>query len=302
MNTKPSVSIIMPAYNAAKTISDSIQSVLNQTYTDWELIIINDGSSDSTSSIVGAYPDPRIILLEQQNSGVAEARNNGIRHARGNMIAFLDSDDLWIETKLEKFMLFIQQQNFCGLAYSKIRYFSDNPADSLPYNPWEPFHEINPYHNLLLIDYIPTLTVMVNKIIFDEVGLFDKNFFGTEDWDMWLRIVKKHPIALISEELSLYRNHESGISKKFDRQHQQQYNVMQKHLLNDQNIAIVLKKKGLWLWTSYLFVHRLKNFQILDAFGVYIKMISLLPFSSVHARFTIMLFQNYLNRFFKNHC
>lgn len=302
MNTKPSVSIIMPAYNAEKTISDSIQSVLNQTYTDWELIIINDGSSDSTSSIVGAYPDSRIILLEQQNSGVAEARNNGIKHARGNMIAFLDSDDLWLETKLEKFMSYAATHHFTGLIYSKMRYFNENPEKSLPYAPWEAFHESSPYNNLLLVDYIPTLTVMVNKRIFDEVGLFDKNFFGTEDWDMWLRIVKKYPIAFISEELSLYRNHESGISKKFDRQHQQQYKVMQKHLLNDQNIATVLKKKGLWLWTSYLFVHRLKNFQILDAFGVYIKMISLLPFSSVHARFTIMLFQNYLNRLFKNRC
>lgn len=300
MSTKPAVSIIMPAYNAEKTIAESIQSVLNQTFRDWELIIINDGSSDSTSTIVIAYEDPRIILLEQDNSGVAEARNNGIKNASGKMIAFLDSDDLWLKTKLEKFMSYVDEYHFTGLIYSKMRFFHNNPENSVSYNPWEAFDESNPYYHLLLVDYVPTLTVMVNKEVFDDVGLFDKAFFGTEDWDMWIRIVHKYPVALIDEELSLYRNHTSGISKKFDRQHHQKYQVMQKHLLHNPELNSLLKKKGLWIWYSHECVHRLKNFQFIKAANIYIKMVSYLPTSLVQIRFQIMLFQNYFNRFFKH--
>lgn len=300
MSTKPAVSIIMPAYNAEKTIAESIQSVLNQTYTNWELIVINDGSVDKTSAIVQNYKDSRIILLEQQNSGVAEARNNGIRNASGKMIAFLDSDDLWLKTKLEKFISYVNEYNFTGLIYSKMRFFNDNPQNSVSYNPWKAFDESNPYYHLLLVDYVPTLTVIVNKEIFDDVGLFDKDFFGTEDWDMWIRIVHKYPVALIDEELSLYRNHASGISKKFDRQHHQEYLVMQKHLLHNPGLSPLLKKKGLWIWYSHELVHRLKNFQFLKAANIYIKMLSCLPISLVQLQFPFMLFQNYFNRFFKH--
>lgn len=299
MNNNPAVSIIMPAYNAEKMIAESIQSVVNQTYTDWELIVINDGSNDNTSTIVSMYNDPRIILLEQQNSGVAEARNNGIRNAHGKMIAFLDSDDLWLATKLEKFMSYVEKYNFTGLMYSKMRYFNENPEKSLPYNPWEAFHESNPYYHLLLVDYIPTLTVMVNKKIFDDIGLFDKNFFGTEDWDMWLRIIKKHPIAFIDEELSLYRNHENGISKKYERHHQEEYKVMQKHLLNKSTLDQSIKNKALWLWYSRDFIHKLKHFKFIYATKVYVQMFYLLPRSSVIFRFPFLLLKNYLKRLYK---
>lgn len=300
MSTKPAVSIIMPAYNAEKTIAESIQSVLNQTFRDWELIIINDGSVDKTSAIVQNYKDPRIILLEQQNSGVAEARNNGIKNASGKMIAFLDSDDLWLATKLEKFMSYVDQCNFIGLMYSKMRFFNDNLENSVAYNPWEAFDESNPYYHLLLVDYVPTLTVMVNKEIFDDVGLFDKTFFGTEDWDMWIRIVHKYPIALIDEELSLYRNHASGISKKFDRQHHQEYQVMQKHLLHNSEINSLLKKKALWVWLSRDFIYQLQNYHFYYALKIYVKMFKLLPLSNIHFRFPISLLKSYTKRFIKS--
>ena len=215
------------------------------------------------------------------------------------MIAFLDSDDLWLETKLEKFMSYVATHHFTGLIYSKMRYFNENPEKSLPYAPWEAFHESSPYNNLLLVDYIPTLTVMVNKRIFDEVGLFDKNFFGTEDWDMWLRIVKKYPIAFISEELSLYRNHESGISKKYERQHQEEYKVIQKHVLNDTHLNRSIKNKALWIWYSRDFIHHLKQFQFLTAAKVYIKMFYLLPTSSILLRFPFSLLKSYSKRFTK---
>src|SRR5262249_23306047 len=97
------VSIIMPAYNAGKYIADSIQSVLAQTYSDWELIVVDDGSADNTASIVQQFVtrDSRINYFFQENGRLGKARNTGIKEARGALIAFLDSDDLWLETKLE---------------------------------------------------------------------------------------------------------------------------------------------------------------------------------------------------------
>lgn len=298
MSTKPAVSIIMPAYNAEKTIAESIQSVLNQTFRDWELIIINDGSSDSTSTIVIAYEDPRIILLEQQNSGVAEARNTGIQDAKGDWIAFLDSDDLWLNKKLEKFVAFIEKYPKKGLIYSNTRFFTEDPKISKPYNQWKPFVENTDYETLLIYDYISTLTVMVKREVFKAVGLFDANFFGTEDWDMWLRITEKYPIGFLTEELSLYREHAQGISKKFERQHIEEYKVIKKYLFGEKKIKKSIKNKALWIWYSKEFLHELKHFKFLSAGKVYFNMLLLLPMSNTNFIFPLLLIKNYLKRLF----
>jgi teichuronic acid biosynthesis glycosyltransferase TuaG len=123
--SKLKVSIIMPSYNAEKTIKASINSVIAQTFVNWELIIIDDASQDGTVSAIKEQKDPRIILLENaQNSGAAEARNCGINHAKGQWLAFLDSDDLWHEDKLQKQIQFMEETG-AVISYTATAYMSE---------------------------------------------------------------------------------------------------------------------------------------------------------------------------------
>ena len=133
----PLVSIIMPAFNAAYFIQESIQSVLAQSFSDFELIVINDGSTDDTSALVQNVKDPRIILIEQENAGVAAARNNGIEVSRGKFIAFLDSDDLWSKTKIEKQVNLLTSNPEIGLTYSDIFCFEKSLKDSYYVPPYK---------------------------------------------------------------------------------------------------------------------------------------------------------------------
>ena len=160
MSSKPLVSIIMPAYNVEKTIKESIESVINQTYTNWELNIINDGSTDKTLEVINFFKDDRIVLIEQKNLGVANARNNGLKHSKGELVAFLDSDDLWCKEKLETQLKFMQK-NELQFSYTQSYSFSSDSK-----NVQEAFKFVNlgfkDKEEILIYDFIPTLTVLVD--------------------------------------------------------------------------------------------------------------------------------------------
>ena len=168
MVNKPLVSIIMPAYNAEKTILESIESVLRQTYRNWELIVVNDGSKDSTSAVVLAIRDERVRLIEQENAGVANARNNGINNSTGEYIAFLDSDDLWVEEKLERQIGTIEGGKH-KMCFAKTWCFSENSNQTSDcfVNVSLDFDDRD---KILIYDFIPILTVLLAKDVLDEVG------------------------------------------------------------------------------------------------------------------------------------
>src|SRR5579864_8740685 len=113
----PQVSVVIPAYNAARFLGDAIQSVLNQTYSNFEVVVVNDGSTDDTESVVRSFGD-RLFYVKQANKGVSAARNEGIKRARGQYVAFLDSDDVWLPTKLAEQIPFLEQNPEVGLVYS----------------------------------------------------------------------------------------------------------------------------------------------------------------------------------------
>ncbi len=149
----PLVSVIMPAYNAEKYISKSIQSVLEQTYQNWQLIIVNDGSKDDTSSIIKCFDDKRIRLIEQENSGVSKARNTGIEYSDGEYIAFLDSDDIWLDKKLEVQVNFMLNNLNIVLSYMDYSSFVDD--DKVVKNKQlYPFKIENLRQRLLVFNYI----------------------------------------------------------------------------------------------------------------------------------------------------
>lgn len=214
------VSVIMPAYNAENYLEASVQSVLNQTYINWELIIIDDGSKDCTSQIAQKYKniDKRIHYIYQINSKQAVARNNGIKHAKGEILAFLDSDDLWLPQKLEISLKYFDL-NKQDLIFTDAYYCSDQVINVLDknYNKMDILDEEYSYENGIVAfikgNRIPMLTVLVKKDVIEEAGLFDEKFTLAEDYDMWLRLLKNNCVfKAISLPLSIYRIHQNSSS------------------------------------------------------------------------------------------
>jgi glycosyltransferase involved in cell wall biosynthesis len=247
---KSLVSIIMPAYNASLFIEETIQSVLAQTYINWELLVINDGSVDQTSAIVRKIADVRIILIEQENLGVACARNNGLSNAQGEYITFLDSDDLWSKEKLQKQVELFELNSYknLGLIYTDYRCFSKNSANQCSCSDLNIYDKNDLYKSLLVKDFIGTLTVMIRAEIIQNIGIFNPNFFGTEDWDYWIRIAKAYPIAFIPQQLAYYRVHSLGISKNISRHLSEEYKILCTHVLDNVEVPINIKRLALLIW------------------------------------------------------
>lgn len=228
MENKPLVSIIMPAYNAERTILESIESVLRQTYRNWELIVVNDGSKDSTSAVVLAISDERVRLIEQENAGVANARNNGINNSTGEYIAFLDSDDLWVEEKLERQIGTIEGGKH-KMCFAKTWCFSENSNQTSDcfVNVSLDFDDRN---KILIYDFIPILTVLLAKDVLDEVGHFDETLRGVEDWDLWIRVLQKYEAIYLDEFLTKYRISSTGLSGNFEKHFIEEEKVWMKHI------------------------------------------------------------------------
>jgi len=209
----PLISVIIPAYNRAHLIEEAVNSVLNQTYQDFEILIIDDGSSDNTKQVVENFKDQRIRYIYQNNAGPSAARNNGIKNAEGEYIAFLDSDDLWAAEKLSRQFEIIRSNtginlgiiscNAEGITFdNKILYrrvcSAENSAEFI-----KGFFE-NPDS---VISGTPAF--IVKKECFEKVGYFDENLISLEDWDMWFRVCLEYEFRCVNEVLTYFRTHNS---------------------------------------------------------------------------------------------
>lgn len=208
-NKDPLVSVIIPAFNSEKYIADAIDSILEQTYKNLEIIIVDDGSTDNTAETVRRYisiqtTDHRpqtIRYIYQENKGPAAARNRGIKEAKGEYIAFLDSDDIWLPEKLELQIRCFLDNNPLGFIYTGY-YAIDESREVLGMGNIKNFLKKEVFKKLFLKNVISTAsTVMVKKECFDVVGLFDENLAVAEDWDMWWRIIKKYDFYCLSKPL-----------------------------------------------------------------------------------------------------
>ena len=214
----PNVSIIMPAYNSSRWISDSIQSVFEQNYVQWELLIVDDGSTDNTKNIVKDFlNDKRIKYFYQDNYGPAVARNYGISKASGKYLAFLDSDDLWKPNKLELQLNYLKNNPDCCLIHTNYSTFESNTQNSKPFRqtPW--FSNWDENERLLMFDTIGTLTVLTETQLIKNLGGFNNDLHGTEDWDLWIRVSKEGKISKLNDDTAFYRIHPKGISQSFDK-------------------------------------------------------------------------------------
>ena len=200
------VSVIMPCYNAAAYIGASIESVQAQTYTNWELLIVDDCSTDDSLAVVARYDDPRIrVLKNEQNSGAAVSRNYALREAKGKWIAFLDSDDLWEKEKLTKQIAFMVENNY---AFTYTYYRVCNNGE------WEDFVRVSPkkvtLRKLYNYCYFSTITVVYDR---DAVGLLQiPDIRKRNDYALWLTALKKCDAFLYPEVLSYYIRHTGSLS------------------------------------------------------------------------------------------
>lgn len=193
------VSVIIPTYNRAKKVCRAISSVLNQTYEDFELIVIDDGSDDHTRESVSRFKDNIVMINHSQNMGVSAARNSGIAIAGGKFIAFLDSDDQWMPEKLEVQIDFFRE-NPGAVACQTGEIWIRNGKRVNPKNRHlKPSGDI--FEPSLELCLVSPSAVMLKRSLLDEVGLFDESFPVCEDYDLWLRISKKYPVYLIEKDL-----------------------------------------------------------------------------------------------------
>lgn len=207
----PLVSVIIPAYNAEVTIIETVESVLGQTFSDFELIVINDGSTDHTLEILDFVKDDRLKVFTFENRGLPAARNRGISHASGKFISFIDADDLWTPRKLDMQLDVLQRNPQAGVAYSWTVVIDEQgkflfPQDRL-------YTEGNVYHHLLLDCFIASgSNILVHRHCIESVGLFDPGMKFFEDWEFYLRLASRWPFVVVPEYQILYRLSASSIS------------------------------------------------------------------------------------------
>ena len=202
------ISVLMPCYNAEKYIREAIDSVLNQSYQDVELIVIDDGSTDNSKNILGNYHD-RITVLEQSNQGPYPARNLGLKHAKGEFISFLDADDWWDNTFLEKMHAALVTSN-ASLSYCGWQNIGLPGPRGKPYVPPDYELEDKAVRFLRAAAPWPIHAALVRKEVMDEVNGFDINWPTCMDYDLWLRIAVGRSIQLVPETLAFYRHHQQG--------------------------------------------------------------------------------------------
>ena len=197
------VSVIIPAYNREKTIKDAVLSVLNQTYQNLEVIVVDDCSKDKTVEIVKSMDDVRIRVIEcKENGGACVARNIGIEHAKGEIIAFQDSDDIWHADKLEKSIDYMQRENadfvFSALNREEIKKGKTVKSILPSYNINQ---ETNPLERIIYQNCVSTQTIVAKKYVFDNVQ-FDAKFPRFQDWDFAIHVIKKgYHVYYIDEPL-----------------------------------------------------------------------------------------------------
>jgi glycosyltransferase involved in cell wall biosynthesis len=211
MLKSPKVSVIIPMFNAQNFILETLKNLFLQTFNDFEVVIINDGSIDNSFSLVKQVDDPRIVLIDQKNSGVSVARNTAIMRARGEFVAFLDADDLWHTAKLETQVKQLERHTDIDFCYTDRDLFDDVEGLNLSIEIDSDSIEKQQLFPLLLKhNHIHCSSVMVRRSIFAKIGLFDVMLAASEDSDLWIRAAKSNTVLRIASVLSFYRRHDTN--------------------------------------------------------------------------------------------
>lgn len=211
----PTIAVIVPAYNSQATILETITSIQKQTFTDFELIVIDDGSSDRTLELLQTVRDARIRVVSYENGGVSVARNRGISLSTSEYITFIDADDLWTPDKLELQLAALQQHPTAGVAYSwtcfmdrqGMFFHADNPI----------YFQGNVYPELLKTNFLLSgSNPLIRRVALADVGKFDARLTHAEEWDLYLRLAAKYDFVLVPKTQIFYRQTAGSASAKIE--------------------------------------------------------------------------------------
>ena len=214
-DARPLVSIVIPSYNCERYIRQTLQGIVAQTVSDWEVIVVDDGSTDATVAIASTI-DPRVRVVQQANAGVCVARNRGYAESAGRYLCFMDHDDYWFAEKLERQLGWMQRMPELGVVYSTcIRWHAVDgvfpPPESLRPAPDEDTLDAEftgwVYHQFMRDSCALTSSALIRREALEKCGLFDVDLAYSEDWDLFLRIARHYPFAQMHWPSTLYRQH-----------------------------------------------------------------------------------------------
>lgn len=240
----PLVSVITCCYNSAKFLQDTIHSVCEQKFQDFEYIFVDGGSTDGTLEIINRYVEgdsEKFKLFHQTTKGLMRARNIGIQQAKGKYICFIDGDDIWSNEKLERQVSYYEQHPEYGLLFTNCVNIDENGI-VIPGTGKKDTPDLT-IGGLFKHCYISNPTVMVKKDIYNEIGYFDETLPYSEDWDMWLRIAIKYPLAYIPDVLAWYRVHRNNMSTGSLKHYDYQVHVMKKIAALEPKLSTLLPKR-----------------------------------------------------------
>jgi glycosyltransferase involved in cell wall biosynthesis len=241
MSNKLLISAIIPSYNSARFVPQAVQSVLEQTYSPVEVIVVDDGSTDNTRECLVPYKD-RIRYIYQSNGGLSKARNHGINEAQGDLIAFLDADDQWLPEKLQKQWECLRENPDTPFVHTDL-YRLYEPSGSIvhKYRDRKRFSGYC-YNEFFWGNAVIPSTVLVTRQCLEEIGQFDEEIRGasTQDLDLWIRIARCFPLSYLDEPLVLYREHPTNASRNQRMMLEDEYFVLAKALRADPTLQQVL--------------------------------------------------------------
>ncbi len=236
MNKLPKVSAIVPVYNGERYLRQAVESALTQNYPNVEVIVVDDGSTDESGEIANQlakeFPQ-QVRTVHQANSGLVGARNTAIAHATGELLALLDSDDIWLPNHISESVAVFEKERAVGLVHANIILINgDGDVLNAPTNRRWSTNQQEAWQQIFLRnEHVSCATAVFRRSVIDRVGAFDSDFnrLGCEDRDMWLRISEVSNVHYIDAVHAKYRIHESNMSKSIDKMHQARMKLIHKH-------------------------------------------------------------------------
>ncbi len=258
----PKVSVIIPTYNSSRTIGETLQSVFRQTYSDFEILLINDGSTDDLMGVLEDFKDSRLQILDYENGGLCVARNRGIDRASGDYLIFLDADDLWTSDKLETHVNALDQAKKInprvGVVYSWSYYFDDETQSCFIIQPKT--YEGDVLAKILESNFITNgSNPMITREAIDSVGYFNPEFQGAADWEYWIRLAQHWDYILVPQKQIFYRQSRQSMSSNIDNMEDVQFQVLESAfstLSEDLQSIQATARSHIYLYSAQLYFTR----------------------------------------------
>lgn len=235
LGAAPTVSVVVAAYNMGHYVETAVRSVLEQSVPDLEVIVVDDGSTDNTASVVESFvDDPRVHLIRQENAGQPRAKNAGLRAARGRFIAFCDADDLWVKDKLEKQLPAFDSDVRIGVVYSQVATIDPDGKRTGDITGDGPSGDV--VDELFIKNFVPFGSAIIRKEVLDTLGLFDEDLAMGIDWDLWLRVAVHWEFLFVREPLYLYRVWPGQMSRNWRGRYEHAFRIMKKFIKDNPDL------------------------------------------------------------------